>query len=264
MHGAGRHDGARPRPVGGARSSAFLYDVVYNPRSRRSSRLLAKMGSPRKAGSACSSVRRCSPSSSGSENGRISSDSASPRRGRSSTRHRRAPRDGETRRAGSRASVRSDECGPHRLGDGRRPDAAGAKQPACARASRRVRAARAWPHRAELSPHRRPARRSRRRADLPAPGSRRRAPLPGRAEREPAHGYPGPGAQRRGGDRGHPRLGVRHARGEPVAAADGLRVEGVARAPDQYPEQAFYMVGAIEEVAAKAQKMAAETSAKAA
>jgi len=33
---------------------------------------------------------------------------------------------------------------------------------------------------------------------------------------------------------------------------------------DQYPEQAFYMVGAIEEVAAKAQKMAAETSAKAA
>src|SRR6201999_2186875 len=29
---------------------------------------------------------------------------------------------------------------------------------------------------------------------------------------------------------------------------------------DQYPEQAFYMVGAIEEVAAKAQKMAAETS----
>jgi F-type H+-transporting ATPase subunit beta len=33
---------------------------------------------------------------------------------------------------------------------------------------------------------------------------------------------------------------------------------------DQYPEQAFYMVGAIEEVAAKAQKMAAETSSKAA
>jgi F-type H+-transporting ATPase subunit beta len=33
---------------------------------------------------------------------------------------------------------------------------------------------------------------------------------------------------------------------------------------DQYPEQAFYMVGAIEEVAAKAQKMAAETGAKAA
>src|SRR3954463_1322660 len=33
---------------------------------------------------------------------------------------------------------------------------------------------------------------------------------------------------------------------------------------DQYPEQAFYMVGAIEEVAAKAAKMAAETSAKAA
>ena len=33
---------------------------------------------------------------------------------------------------------------------------------------------------------------------------------------------------------------------------------------DQYPEQAFDMVGAIEEVAAKAQKMAAETSAKAA
>src|SRR6202789_1742542 len=33
---------------------------------------------------------------------------------------------------------------------------------------------------------------------------------------------------------------------------------------DQYPEQAFYMVGAIEEVAAKAQKIAAETSAKAA
>ena len=29
---------------------------------------------------------------------------------------------------------------------------------------------------------------------------------------------------------------------------------------DQYPEQAFYMVGAIEEVAAKAQKMAAETA----
>src|SRR5471032_352623 len=29
---------------------------------------------------------------------------------------------------------------------------------------------------------------------------------------------------------------------------------------DQYPEQAFYMVGAIEEVSAKAQKMAAETS----
>ena len=28
---------------------------------------------------------------------------------------------------------------------------------------------------------------------------------------------------------------------------------------DQYPEQAFYMVGAIEEVAAKAQKMAADT-----
>jgi F-type H+-transporting ATPase subunit beta len=33
---------------------------------------------------------------------------------------------------------------------------------------------------------------------------------------------------------------------------------------DQYPEQAFYMVGAIEEVAAKAQKITAETSAKAA
>ena len=33
---------------------------------------------------------------------------------------------------------------------------------------------------------------------------------------------------------------------------------------DQYPEQAFYMVGAIEEVAAKAQKIAAESSAKAA
>ena len=33
---------------------------------------------------------------------------------------------------------------------------------------------------------------------------------------------------------------------------------------DALPEQAFYMVGAIEEVAAKAQKMAAETSAKAA
>jgi F-type H+-transporting ATPase subunit beta len=33
---------------------------------------------------------------------------------------------------------------------------------------------------------------------------------------------------------------------------------------DQYPEQAFYMVGAIEEVAAKAAKMAAESSAKAA
>ena len=29
---------------------------------------------------------------------------------------------------------------------------------------------------------------------------------------------------------------------------------------DQYPEQAFYMVGAIEEVAAKAQKIAAETA----
>ena len=29
---------------------------------------------------------------------------------------------------------------------------------------------------------------------------------------------------------------------------------------DQSPEQAFYMVGAIEEVVAKAQKMAAETA----
>ena len=29
---------------------------------------------------------------------------------------------------------------------------------------------------------------------------------------------------------------------------------------DHLPEQAFYMVGAIEEVAAKAQKMAAETA----
>ena len=53
-----------------------------------------------------------------------------------------------------------------------------------------------------------------------------------------------------------------NAPGKFVELADTIRsfkaiVDGEC---DQYPEQAFYMVGAIEEVAAKAQKMAADTA----